>query len=593
MCGFSARCQQRFLFLLLLIVTGFILVTIVPGSASADIAGPQFTEIFPANGTAIPSAKVTLFLTAVDPDTVDFNSVVMTVDNTPVKPGLYYEGIDESTDDFTRLNIYYPINNLSDGVHTVSVTAKDILKNTSTVNWSFTVGVPLSITMQQPADGSTVNLQQPLISAKLSTNTKIDASSIIMTLNGSSVPAVFDQLTSTASYIPRKPLANENFYDVELQVKGSSGSITASKWRFYVSTLADMTFTIDDTSCQLCHDRTKHPMNNCSKCHGINLNPAAPQYPLDDCYNCHFQSPNPASYHKAGLPYSSKTLHKPQSTDSCIVCHTKSWSTSIPLLHNTFDTALKHTSTSDGCTQCHAKSLTREHQRRTDAQGNSLNCYTCHNNTDPNVQNAIKSRNTDCGACHSGLAANGGHPAHDNGLDANCQTCHSSSILTEPQFHQKNGCQLCHSSQLEIVKYSIETKDTNCFSCHTQGHNINFVRKVPSDIPLYPGFDWTVPQPATIWAGETWLPAEYNSVGAKLIISNRRQGLSGTEIFGWYEQQMAANGWQKVGGPVTGSDNFTIAYAKGVYKATIILYTGDSHDPAAAFIGYRIEVLYK
>lgn len=593
MCGCLARCKQRFLLLFLLIVSGIVFVTTVPGSASADTAGPQFTGIFPANGAAISSAKVTISLTAVDSDMVDMNSVVMTLDNVPVKPGLYYDEVDYSVEDNTRLNIYYPAN-LSEGLHNVSVAVKDRLNNSSSVNCSFTVGEPPKITLQQPAAGSTVNTLQPVISAKVTDNAGIDPSSIAMTVNGSPVQSAYDPFTSMVSFTPADPLNNEAFYEVSLQVKDTSGIRTTSTWKFYVNTYLEMTFPQDDINCQKCHARAQHPMTKCSSCHGINLNPAAPKYPLDDCYNCHFSTPNPPSYHTSGLPYSMQAQHRPQSTDSCTACHTKTWGVTIPTLHNTFDTAVRHLTTTGGCSQCHATSLTREHQRRTDDSGNPLNCYTCHGNADPNVQNAIKTKDSSCGACHAGLGANGGHPAHDNnGLDANCQTCHSTSILSEPQFHQKNGCQTCHNNQREIVKYSIQTNDTNCFSCHTQGHNVNFVRQIPADVPIYPGFEWSVPQPATIWAGEAWLPAEYNSVGSKLVISNRRQGLTGGEIFAWYEQQMAGNGWQKVDGPAAGSDNFLVTYAKGNRKLAIILYTGETHDPASPFVGYRLEILYK
>lgn len=593
MCGYLARCKHRFLLLFLLFVTGFALATAVPGTASADTVGPRLNGIFPANGAAIPSAKVTVSLNAFDPDMVDINSVVMTVDSVSVRPILSYGWIDESTEDYTTLDIYYPAN-WSEGLHNVSVTVKDSLNNAGSANWSFTVGEPPKITMQQPAAGSTANTLQPVISARVTDNNGLDPSSIVMTVSGSPVPAVYDPLTSTVSYIPAAPLTNETFYDVGLQVKDISGSLTSSNWKFYVNTFPEMTFPQDDVNCQKCHSRAKHPMNNCSKCHGINLNAAEPQYPLDDCYNCHFGQSNPPSYHTAGLPDKMNALHDPQSTDSCMACHTKPWGTPVPQLHNAFDTAARHTTTSVGCTQCHANTLTREHQRRTDAQGNPLNCYTCHNNTNPNVQNAIKTKDSSCGACHTGLGANGGHPAHDNtGLDVSCQTCHSASILTEPQFHGKNSCQICHSSPRELVKYSIQTKDTNCFSCHTQGHNVNFVRKLPADIPLYPGFEWSVPQPATIWAGESWLPAEYNTAGAKIVISNRRQGLSGAAVFDWYAGQMSANDWQKLDGPAAGSDNFMVTYAKGNRKATIILYAGETHDSSAAFTGYRLEILYK
>ncbi len=592
MCGYIARFRNRFLLLFLLIVSGFVLVTAVPGSASADTLGPRYEGIFPANGAVIPSAMVTLSLTAVDPDMVDMTSVVMTLDNVPVKPILQYGWSQAYIEDFTKMDIYYPAN-LSEGLHNASVTVKDSLYNAATVNWSFTVGEAPKISMLQPAGGFTVNTLQPVISAKTTDNAGIDPSSIIMTVNGSQVPAVFDPLTSIVSYTPMAPLANETFHNVSLQVKDTAGSITSSTWNFHVSTFSEMTFPQDDINCQKCHARAKHPVNNCGKCHGINFDAAAPQYPLDDCYNCHFHQPNPPAYHTTGLPVAQGALHDPQTTGSCLECHNKSWGVTIPSLHNTYDTAARHLSTVTGCTQCHALSLTREHQRRSDAQGNPLNCFTCHNSTNPDVQKAIKNRDSGCGACHTGLSG-GGHPAHDNnGLDANCQTCHSNSILSEPQFHQKNGCQLCHSNQREIVKYAIQTKNTNCFTCHNQGHNVNFVSKVPADIPFYPGFDWAVPQSATIWAGEFWMPAEYNNAGAKLVLSNRRQDLSGITIYNWYSEQMAVNGWQKTGGPDTGSDNFKVRYAKGTRTFTVILYTGETHDPAAAFIGYRIIILYK
>jgi hypothetical protein len=236
--------------------------------------------------------------------------------------------------------------------------------------------------------------------------------------------------------------------------------------------------------------------------------------------------------------------------------------------------------------------LTREHQQRLDDQGNPLTCSTCHDNPDPQIQNAIETQNTNCAACHN--IGGGGHPEHNNGLDQYCQTCHSSTILSEPQFHAKNDCNICHqATENPTVKYAISIKDTNCFACHTEGHNVNFVQKNPDDIPLYPGYQWTVPQPAAIWAGETWLPAEFNVTGAKLMISNHRTDVTGQDLFNWYTENLAVNGWQKISGPEEGSENFTLSFQKGIRMLNVTVYTGASREASAAYVGYRVELLYK
>lgn len=463
--SYFAGFRHRFMQLFFLIVCGFAFVTFVPGSAAADAVGPQYTNIFPANGGAIPSAKVTISLQAADPDTVNINSVVMKVDNKTVKPILQYGWIDEYTDDYTKLDIYYPAN-FSEGLHNVSVTVKDRLNNADTVSWSFTVGEPPKITMLQPADGGTVNSLQPIISAKVTDNAGIDPATIIMTVNGSPVSAVYDPFASTVSYIPAAPLDNEAHCDVSLQVRDIAGSLATGAWRFYVNTFPEMSLPLDDLNCQQCHPREQHPMNNCSKCHGINLVAGAPKYPLDDCYNCHFGQANPPTYHTNGLPYSMEAQHHPQSTDSCLGCHNKSWATAIPSLHKTFDTAQRHMTTATGCTQCHAKALTREHQRRIDEQGNPLTCLTCHNSTDPNVQNAIKNKDSSCKACHTGV----GNTGHHDGI-TNCRTCHAPETGRTAQSHRTHfdttgkgpgltECTACHDTS-GPVNYG------NCTLCHS------------------------------------------------------------------------------------------------------------------------------
>ncbi len=582
--------RRRLLFLVTLVSLTMILI--VSSSVLADTVGPSITGVYPAKDAVISVSKITVSLTAKDQDNLVASSVVMKLDNIGVQPITEYGWIDEWTDDYTTLSIYYPAT-LSNGVHNMEVSVADGVGNKTTYIWSFVVGQPPKITSVSPVDGTVVTDRRPIVSAVISGGS-LDLGSITMNIDGSQVPTSFDAITGQVTYIPTSDMSNESSHIVSLAARDTSGNSAQAQWKFTVNTYTDMTFSVDDNTCQKCHQRTSHPMNNCGKCHGLNLDPVQPVYPLDNCYRCHYNSNTfPAAYHTGGLPVSMQPDHPVRTTDSCVECHTKNWGPSIPAYHNVTNTANRHITSSTGCTTCHATSLTREHQRRTDSSGSALTCFTCHGNPDVRVQTAISTKNTACSACHS-LGTTGGHPAHSSGLDSNCQTCHSDSILTEPQFHRQNGCQICHSAGAgDIVKYSISTKNTNCFSCHSEGHNVNFVQKVPADISQYPGFAWSVPLNAAIWAGEPWFTADYASAGAKIIISNRLQSVSGTEVNTWYDQNMADNGWAKTSGSVQGADNFTATYSKGNRMATVNFYGGENHDPSSRFIGYRLEVLYK
>lgn len=590
--GFKTRKSGKWLPLPFLVICfSLFLIFVQPGNAAADIAGPVFSQITPADGAAVNNSNVSISVRATDIDNVDMASVIVLIDGMKVNPILYFESLDESTEDETNLNIYY-YTAYQQGTHSVNVSVKDSVGNISTTNWSFTVGQSVQILSVSPINGSTVSTASPVIIASVTSADTIDAGSVVMTLNNAPVNAVLNKDTGIISYMPPTALANEMFYNVALSFKDNKGASFSTTWQFYINTTQEMPSALDDATCLQCHDRTKHPMNNCAKCHGINLDDLNPQYPIDDCYNCHFNASYPPTYHTNGLPVISPPEHPVRITGSCVECHTKTWSTNIPQVHSEFDTAIRHTTTAAGCTNCHLSSLTREHQRRQDDQGNALTCFTCHDNPDPQIQNAIATQNTNCSACHN--IGGGGHPEHNNGLDQYCQTCHSSTILAEPQFHAKNDCSICHqNTENPTVKYAISIKDTNCFACHTQGHNVNFVQKNPDDIPLYPGYQWSVPQPAVLWAGEAWLPAEFNVTGAKLMISNHRTDVTGPELFNWYTENLEAFGWQKASGPEQGSENFTLSFQKGNRMLNVNVYTGASHDTSAAYVGFRVELLYK
>lgn len=579
--------------LLLVTLVSLALTLLVSGSVFADTVGPVYSDVFPAENSVLVSGSLTLQFTAADQDYIDAFSLVMKVDGIRVMPIIEFGWIEEWTEDYSTLHIYYP-GTFSNGIHSVEVSLKDRAGNASLKQWSFKVGQPAQITDISPPDDAVVTETRPVISAVIKSGAAIDPGSVVMTVDGTRVPAYFDPMAGRVTYVPADDLADESLHAVTLAANDLSGSAVSVQWQFKVNTYTEMSFTVNDATCQKCHPRISHPMNNCGSCHGQNLDEDNPAYPIDDCYRCHFNVDSyPASYHDNGLPVANPPEHPVRITDSCVECHAAAWDSGIPSYHNIADTSERHLSSATSCVTCHARSLTREHQKHKDSNGNTLTCYTCHDNPDTKIQSAINTGDSSCSACHN-LGSDGGHPAHNNGLDVNCQTCHSGSVLTEEVFHRKNGCGVCHSDTApDMVKYSISTDNTNCFSCHNQGHNVNFVQMVPADIPLYPGFTWTVPQDASIWSEEPWFNAVYDTIGAKIIISDRLQSVSGVQVYDWYVQNMAAAGWVKTEGPDQGSDNFAITFTKGNRMASVTFYGGEYHNPASPFLGYRLEILYK
>jgi hypothetical protein len=77
------------------------------------------------------------------------------------------------------------------------------------------------------------------------------------------------------------------------------------------------------------------------------------------------------------------------------------------------------------------------------------------------------------------------------------------------------------------------------------------------------------------------------------MISNHRTDVTGPELFNWYTENLEAFGWQKASGPEQGSENFTLSFQKGNRMLNVNVYTGASHDTSAAYVGFRVELLYK
>ncbi|PKM82049.1 MAG: hypothetical protein CVU89_06840 [Firmicutes bacterium HGW-Firmicutes-14] len=348
---------------------------------------------------------------------------------------------------------------------------------------------------------------------------------------------------------------------------------------------------VSPSDCTSCHTGYPgiHPMTNCYGCHGNDV-------PVQNCAACH------ANFtHNDGL-----VLKKFQ----CVYCHNETFSYKIPG-HGDI-TTLHDTGLSADCQNCHDPNLTVEHPKYTDPVTLlPYDCNTCHESTVAEVAYAIENNLRNCDACHVGQSHDQLHAT--DYLDTNCETCHIDNLTQEHltnETTQKDpvtglfspkDCAACHDSSSPTVTGAVYTENMQCAACHRSGHNMNFVEKVCPDIVQYPGYDWSPPQDASIWAGESWMPDEF-LLGGKLIISNRRQSANGIvdpaygAVYDYYHTNMLSNGWTEVS-YTTGTDQyFTATYTKpDNHKAIVWFYGGIDHNPDSLPLstGYRIEVLYK
>jgi len=331
------------------------------------------------------------------------------------------------------------------------------------------------------------------------------------------------------------------------------------------------------------------------------------------CTECHFNvSVMPErplehlTYHKADLSDGLSVTGGPH--NDCNTCHANT-----DLYVTMYDLAAKPvTERSYDCFVCHKESSGLAPLHSADFFGDSgsitdnhQGCGVCHTPGTPEAEMVSEiieqledgSQGYSCTNCHSGEALDEGHPGI---IDANCtKTCHNSILTIEhlenPVTQSGNledplTCGTCHNSGDIDVKLAITTGNGDCTACHNEAHNMNFIQQIPSDIVLYPGYEWSVPQSASIWSGDPWMPDEYE--GARLVISNRRQ-VSYQEVWDYYRQEMAVNGWTLPSVELA-VDSFTAEFKKGNRKATVFFYGGENHQTSPVLTqGYRIEILYK
>jgi len=474
--------------------------------------------------------------------------------------------------------------------------------------WGVEPNAPV-LTWQRPVlDTSTLNLQPQVLIRVFDNDGNLDWNRAVLSLNGqvmtnwkTSTEEMLqrrDNRSDTVKFTPDRQLAEDSIATVSFSIYDQAGNIASGTWQVSISSYRDMRLGMADSvypsddpalisantkACTSCHKDNNVLQQNharCANCHGNNLYP--PKSTLltnqsSSCIYCHYGKQFTNGYAHSNA-INSGTIGKPPQHpyQGQIGIHTGS--------------------PADNCTVCHSRVLTREHVRRTDPTGAELRCATCHNTTAAaRVQMAVANQNTSCGACHDGAAH---EEKHTTGLDANCQTCHRATLSLE---HLQNPatqtgtltCDTCHTSTVLKVRMAIAGDGTYCGSCHTQGHDLKILDKVPEDIPLMPGLTWAAPEEAALWAGEAWLPDAFAN-GGQVVTSQRRQGLVAREVYQYYLQELEAKGWVTMD-PLPGAEDlvFKMDFSKPNKKLLLWFYGGPDHNGEPLLPeGNRVELIY-
>ncbi|MDH4140198.1 MAG: hypothetical protein OEV43_06455 [Coriobacteriia bacterium] len=404
--------------------------------ANAAVAAPaSWSEQTPSPDSLALESRPTVSVHVVADAGIDsFSGNYIKVDGRYLRsPQLTFDRLPDGSYDHTKAYLSAPVHfELAEGSHTVNASVFDLSWFRHRTKWKFDVAVPPTISSPVPVPGSTVDTATPTIVATVTDPGPVSA--VTVWVNGAKVPSTYAGGVVVAPVTTS--LANDATHTVDVAVVDALGLSATLSWDFGVQVFAAM--PVED-SCVQCHTGypTAHPVDNCDACHG-------PGSPMGGGYD------DPWDSHASGTACSE--CHGDLS--DCEQCHGQPYTT-VPPLHS-FDGDTYHDSHTEGCSPCHVRRLSNEHNRY------GLTCLSCHASADSAVAGAIAAGDTDCYACHSAP-----HSAnHLSALEVSCEDCHDADLVVE---HSSRGysCDTCHTSSDPAVLAAITGGNTDCSACHT------------------------------------------------------------------------------------------------------------------------------
>ncbi|HEY3318322.1 MAG TPA: hypothetical protein VGK50_07870 [Coriobacteriia bacterium] len=260
--------------------------------------------------------------------------------------------------------------------------------------------------------------------------------------------------------------------------------------------------------------------------------------------------------------------------------------TGCQICHTTYPGAHPMTS----CNGCHGPNSPV-------GEGWNLPAYSVHGSTDHIGK-------LECTYCHGGTYSSLPvlHTFADDTYHLNaaaCKPCHVRSLSIEHNRYMSSAgttfdCSTCHTATSTPVVSAIRRANVQCPACHSTPHGIPMAEQAPADTPLYPGVDWSLPQRASIWKGEPWMPDAYAADGLA-VFSSRSTTLVVSDVWSFYSARMAANGWTLTSHDTSGlADFFVAAWSKG-QRQTLVRVAGGAAYEASPLdpSGYGIVLLYR
>ena len=221
-------------------------------SYTIETSGPELT--FSDTGVPYPTGSPQLVVTATTTISDLANYNIVKVDGVIVSADLQFQGHLESDscgswwviDSYKGAAISYHASGLRDGPHTIEVTAKDTLGNTSTQSWTFNVAEPPTFDNKYPTGVTNIN---NAVSVRITDNDPIDPSSIVLKVDGAIAAHSYDSTAQTISYQPGAPLADGS-HTVWVSAKGTGSGITgSSSWSYTIETSGpELTFAGSGTT---------------------------------------------------------------------------------------------------------------------------------------------------------------------------------------------------------------------------------------------------------------------------------------------------------------------------------------------------------
>lgn len=204
-------------------------------------AGPQLN--FADAGKSYATASPALSVGAKSNLKLDSNSAVVAVDGNATPAVFTYKGhwdypfeLDPVwiIDSYNEAAVSLQPVGLKDGNHTISVTVKDILGNSTTDQWSFAVNSKPEFSSPSPANGANTTNNQGF-SVKATDNDTIVPTSVAVYLDSVLIPAGFDPVTGVISAQPAAGLA-DGTHKVEVSAADTTGNISNFTWSYTVQT---------------------------------------------------------------------------------------------------------------------------------------------------------------------------------------------------------------------------------------------------------------------------------------------------------------------------------------------------------------------